>query len=94
MKLLNGNFLGKLIGGTLFSYLGVKLKITELPSGVTFRQILGITAIAGVGFTMAIFIDNLAFNGEDANVNSAKVGIIIRVLISGFVGVFYSTSGK
>lgn len=79
-------FIGKFIGVALFSYLGTKFKITELPSGVTFNQILGVAAIAGVGFTMSIFIDNLAFYGEIISINSAKVGIILGSLISGIVG--------
>lgn len=79
-------FVGKFIGVALFSYLGVKLNITELPSGVNFKQILGIAAIAGVGFTMSIFIDNLAFYGDLVSINSVKVGIIIGSLISGIVG--------
>ncbi len=77
---------GKFIGVSLFSYLGVKLNITELPSGVNFKQILGIALIAGVGFTMAIFIDNLAFLGDLRSINSVKVGIIIGSIISGIAG--------
>jgi NhaA family Na+:H+ antiporter len=79
-------FIGKFVGVALFSYLGIKAKITELPRGVTFKQILGISAIAGVGFTMSIFIDNLAFYGDIVSIDSAKVGIIIGSLISGIVG--------
>lgn len=79
-------FVGKFVGVALFSYIGVKLKITELPTGVNFKQILGISAIAGVGFTMSIFIDNLAFYGELVSINSAKVGIIIGSLVSAIVG--------
>ncbi len=79
-------FVGKFIGVTLFSYVGIKLKITELPSGVNFKQILGIAAIAGVGFTMSIFIDNLAFDGDLISINSGKVGIIIGSLIAGIIG--------
>ena len=79
-------FVGKFIGVALFSYLGVKLKITELPSGVNFKQILGIASIAGVGFTMSIFIDNLAFYGDLISINSVKVGIIIGSVISGIIG--------
>lgn len=77
---------GKFIGVALFSYLGIKFKITELPSGVRFKQILGIAAIAGVGFTMSIFIDNLAFAGDETSINSVKVGVIIGSLISGVAG--------
>lgn len=79
-------FVGKFIGVALFSFIGVKLKITELPSGVHFTQILGIAAIAGVGFTMSIFIDNLAFTGDLISINSGKVGIIIGSITSGIVG--------
>lgn len=79
-------FIGKFIGVALFSYLGVRLKITELPTGVNFKQILGISAIAGVGFTMSIFIDNLAFYGDLISINSAKVGIIIGSLTAGIIG--------
>lgn len=77
---------GKFIGVALFSYLGYKLKVTELPSGVNFSQILGIAAIAGIGFTMSIFIDNLAFQGELVFINSAKVGIIIGSVVSAILG--------
>lgn len=77
---------GKFIGVTLFSYIGLKLKITDLPAGVTFKHILGIAAIAGVGFTMSIFIDNLAFAGDLIRINSGKVGIIIGSMIAGIAG--------
>ena len=73
-------------GVVLFSYLGIKFKLTEFPSGVKFKQTLGISAIAGVGFTMSIFIDNLAFDEDLISIKSAKVGIIIGSLISGIVG--------
>jgi NhaA family Na+:H+ antiporter len=79
-------FVGKFVGVALFSYIGIKTKITELPSGVNFKQILGISAIAGVGFTMSIFIANLAFDGDAVSISSAKIGIIIGSLISGIVG--------
>ncbi|WP_347174602.1 Na+/H+ antiporter NhaA [Polaribacter uvawellassae] len=79
-------FAGKFFGVALFSYLGIKFKLTVLPSGVNFKQILGISAIAGVGFTMSIFIGNLAFGGDLISINSAKVGIIIGSLISGALG--------
>jgi NhaA family Na+:H+ antiporter len=79
-------FVGKFLGVALASYLGVKLKITELPSGVNFKHILGVAAIAGVGFTMSIFIDNLAFAGDTLRIDTIKIGIILGSLISGIVG--------
>ncbi len=80
--------IGKFVGVALFSYLGIKLKIVELPSGVYFKQVLGIAAIAGVGFTMSMFINNLAFPGDFLSINSVKIGIIIGSLIAGFSGYF------
>jgi len=79
---------GKFVGVALFSYMGIRFKLTELPSGAKFKQILGISAIAGVGFTMSIFIDNLAFGNDLISLNSAKVGIILGSIISGVMGYF------
>jgi NhaA family Na+:H+ antiporter len=79
-------FVGKFVGVAIFSYLGIKLKIAELPRGLNLKQILGISAIAGVGFTMSIFIGNLAFYGDLISINSVKVGVLIGSLISGIVG--------
>lgn len=79
---------GKFVGVALFSYLGIRFKLTELPSGAKFKQILGIAAIAGVGFTMSIFIDTLAFENDLISLNSAKVGIILGSVISGALGYF------
>ncbi len=79
-------FVGKFAGVALFSYLGIKTGLTELPFSVNFKQILGIAFIAGIGFTMSIFIANLAFKGNLIGINSAKVGIIIGSIVSGIVG--------
>lgn len=79
-------FVGKLIGITLMSYLSIKLKLAELPDNVNFAQIAGVAILAGVGFTMSIFIANLAFFDNIICIDSAKVGIIIGSLISGIVG--------
>jgi NhaA family Na+:H+ antiporter len=79
-------FVGKFVGVALFSYLGIKLKLTVLPKKASFGQVLGIAAIAGVGFTMSIFINGLAFDGSPIFINSTKVGIIIGSLVSGIVG--------
>ena len=79
-------FFGNLIGVTLMSFIGVKLKLTALPKNVNFWQIIGIASLGGVGFTMSIFIANLAFIDNPAFIDSAKVGILIGSLISGFIG--------
>lgn len=79
-------FLGKSIGVTLFSYFAFKLSLAALPDRVDFKQILGVAMLSGVGFTMSLFIGNLAFIDNDFFLNSAKIGIIIGSLISGLLG--------
>lgn len=79
-------FAGNFIGVSLMSFLSMKLKLAALPEGVNFIQILGIASLAGVGFTMSIFISNLAFVANPVFIDSAKTGIIIGSLFSGIVG--------
>ena len=77
---------GKLIGVSLFAWMAVKLGFAELPEEVTFRQVIGVSLLAGVGFTMSIFVANLAFYGNDYLLDSAKVGILVGSLIAGVSG--------
>jgi len=77
---------GKSIGITILSFLGVKLGLAELPEGINFKQIIGIAFLAGVGFTMSIYIANLAFDNNPVFLSSAKVGIFIGSIISGLIG--------
>jgi len=80
-----GLILGKPIGVMLGSWLIVVSGLGQLPDGVTWPQILGASALAGVGFTMSIFIGELAFT--DANIiNEAKFGVLIGSLVSGAIG--------
>jgi NhaA family Na+:H+ antiporter len=81
-------FVGKLVGITLLSWIGVKLKIAVLPDDINFLQIAGIAILAGVGFTMSIFIANLAFTNNLIFIDSAKVGILIGSVVSGLIGYF------
>ncbi|NRA51788.1 MAG: Na+/H+ antiporter NhaA [Phaeodactylibacter sp.] len=77
---------GKAVGVFLMSNLALKLGISQLPEGVKNLQILGVSFLAGVGFTMSIFIANLAFSGQPALLDSAKVGILIGSLLAGLTG--------
>ncbi|MFZ2287436.1 MAG: Na+/H+ antiporter NhaA [Bacteroidales bacterium] len=79
-------FLGKTIGVALFSYAGVRMKVASLPQGVSFGQIIGTAMLAGVGFTMSMFIANLAFTGAETLMDSAKIGILAGSLVSGTAG--------
>jgi len=78
--------IGKLVGISFFSWLGIKLKLAELPEGVNFMQIMGTGLLAGVGFTMSIFVANLAFSGNDLLLDSAKAGILAGSFIAGLAG--------
>ena len=83
-----GLVLGKQIGVTLAAWLAVRLGITALPENVTMRQIYGAGWLAGIGFTMSLFVADLAFGaaGEDAFLTSAKLGILCASLIAGGIG--------
>ena len=79
-------FFGKSIGVVVFTFIGTSLKLAELPESVNKWQILGVGLLSGVGFTMAIFIGTLAFEGMPARVDSAKIGILVGSLLSGIGG--------
>ncbi len=90
-----GLLCGKPIGIFLFSFLAVKTKIAELPKGTTWLQVLALGIIAGIGFTMSIFIDGLAF--EDQNlINIGKAAILGTSFVAALVGCLavYMASGK
>lgn len=79
-------FLGKTVGITLFSYVSIRLKFAGLPDSVSFGQIIGTAMLAGVGFTMSMFIANLAFADAYILMDSARIGILAGSLVSGAAG--------
>lgn len=79
-------FVGNLVGIPLLTIIGVKLKLTELPEGMGIKHLFGIALLAGVGFTMSIFISNLAFIDNMILANSAKIGILGGSILSGLSG--------
>ena len=80
-----GLVVGKPIGVMGMAFVAVKTRIASLPSGVGWTHVLGVSFLTGIGFTMSMFIANLAF-GEGALLDSAKVGILGASLISGALG--------
>jgi len=80
-----GLIFGKQIGVTLFSWLAVKSGLAELPEDIGWRHVYGVGWLAGIGFTMSLFISDLAFEGGEL-VYMAKLGILAASLISGVVG--------
>lgn len=85
LGVLFGLVLGKFIGISLFSWIGVKLGVCGLPSGVGWRHLLGAAWLAGIGFTMSLFISQLSFT-DRALVEEAKLGILLASAISALIG--------
>lgn len=85
LGIVAGLILGKQLGITSLVWLAVKSKLADLPSGLTWRQIYGASWLAGIGFTMSLFIAGLAF-GDTPSLSIAKVGILVASLIAGIVG--------
>lgn len=85
LGILLGLVLGKPIGVTLASWLAVRLGVASLPENVSWRHIHGAGWLAGIGFTMSLFMTGLAFT-NDAHLAAAKLGILIASLCAGIVG--------
>ncbi len=82
-----GLLLGKPIGITLFTYVGMKTKLFTLPDNVSIRDVFGLSLLCGIGFTMSLFINGLAFTDEFL-IDSSKLGIFIGSMISAVAGYF------
>lgn len=81
-----GLFLGKQLGITFFAWVAVKAGIALLPEGVRWSQIWGIGYLAGIGFTISLFITNLAFN-HSLQLYQAKIGILCGSMLSAVIGI-------
>ena len=93
LGIIVGLVLGKFVGISLFSRLVVKLKIATLPNGMTWRQLYGVAFLAGIGFTMSMFISDLAFKNEEYK-QIAKVGIMAASFISATIGMVWLSLGS
>jgi NhaA family Na+:H+ antiporter len=90
-----GLVIGKFAGIGLFSWVAVKLGIARLPSGVRWCHLLGAAWLAGIGFTMSLFIAQLAFSTHDL-VEQAKLGILVGSALSAVIGLawLYLAGGR
>jgi Na+:H+ antiporter, NhaA family len=82
---LLGLVVGKTVGITLFSWMAARLRIGLLPEGATWRSLVGVAALGGIGFTVSIFIATLAFTSE-VHQNEAKVGILLASMLAAVLG--------
>lgn len=84
--IIAGLLFGKPIGITLLSFIVVSLGICRLPLDLNWKQIFGAGILGGIGFTMSIFITNLAFIGEANIINASKIAILLASLTAGTIG--------
>ncbi|MEN8206674.1 MAG: Na+/H+ antiporter NhaA [Pseudomonadota bacterium] len=81
-----GLILGKVLGISGFSWIAIKTGISQLPAGTRFNQIIGVSLLGGIGFTMSIFIAELGFAHQPEMLLMAKTGILFASLFAGVAG--------
>jgi len=86
MGIMLGLFLGKQIGVFGFSWIAIKLKITSLPEGSSWLMLYGVSILTGIGFTMSLFIDSLAFEDDGLFAYTDKLAILIGTFVSATIG--------
>ena len=82
---VGGLVVGKLVGVTLFSWLAVRLGFGRLPDGAGWGHIVGVAALAGIGFTVSLFVTGLAYDSADLQTD-AKVGILVASVAAAVLG--------
>jgi NhaA family Na+:H+ antiporter len=92
----SGLIIGKFIGIAGFSFIAIKLGVSVLPTGANHAQLAGTALLGGIGFTMSIFIAELAYVGNAALITQAKIGILSASLFAGVIGyaILYKMGAK
>jgi NhaA family Na+:H+ antiporter len=90
LGIILGLVVGKSFGITLFSWLAVRLGIAEMPTGVGWRRLFGVSWLAGIGFTMSLFIASSAFD-DPTHLDTAKLSILIASLLAAAIGLAFLT---
>ena len=88
LGILVGLFFGKQIGVLLFSYVSVKLKFAEMPNNSNWMSVYGVSILTGIGFTMSLFVGNLAFINNIEYMDGVKIGVLSGSLLSTIFGYF------
>jgi NhaA family Na+:H+ antiporter len=89
LGIIAGLVLGKPAGIALLCWLAVSMGICRLPADLTWGHVIGVGMLGGIGFTMSIFITNLAFAGQADIVNASKMAILMGSLIAGILGMIW-----
>ena len=88
LGILGGLFIGKQLGVMLFSYVSVKLKIAQMPDNSNWLSLYGVSILTGIGFTMSLFVGNLAFAENLQYIDGVKIGVLAGSLLSTLFGYF------
>lgn len=86
LGIIFGLIFGKVIGIAGIAWIAIKLKLAQLPDNSTMSQVFGVAFLGGIGFTMSIFVAELAFVDNSLLIFQAKVGILTASLVSGLIG--------
>jgi Na+:H+ antiporter, NhaA family len=89
LGIMLGLLVGKPAGVALMCALAVALRVSSLPDGVRWSHMIGAGLLGGIGFTMSIFITNLAFAGSAVLVNSSKLAVLVASLVAGIVALLW-----
>ena len=92
MGIFLGLVIGKPLGISLFSYLAVKLGLAERPSGATWRMLIAVACLGGIGFTMSIFVDNLAFCTNTEIVSAAEAAVNLELINKGKIAILMGST--
>ena len=88
LGIIAGLFLGKQIGVFVFSFISIKLKLAEMPSNSNWVKLYGVGILTGIGFTMSLFVGNLAFIENMQYMDGVKIGVLTGSLLSTLFGYF------
>jgi len=88
LGILLGLFVGKQLGVFLFSYVSIKLKFAQMPNGSNWINLYGVGILTGIGFTMSLFVGNLAFVENAEYIDGVKLGVLSGSLLSTVAGYF------
>lgn len=96
LGIILGLFIGKQLGVFFFVYIAVKFNFAKLPRGTTWMQVYGVSVLTGIGFTMSLFIDSLAFVDSSIFSYTDKLAILIGSILSGILGylVLFKSKGR
>lgn len=94
MGIMLGLFIGKQLGVFSFSLLAIKSGFASLPKGSNWKQLYGVSILTGIGFTMSLFVDTLAYNDTQIYHYADKLAILLGSFLSGIVGYYVLRGSK